>query len=83
MERNEIMSVLQETILQVIDKAEDSQIIESASLIDDFGADSLQVVEVVSRTMRRLKIRVRRTELSKPKNIGELVDLFEAAQQSA
>ena len=43
----------------------------------EFGADSLEAVEVASRTMKQLKIRVPRTELSKAKTIGELLDMFE------
>ncbi len=52
---------------------------ESSSLVADFGADSLQVVEIVSRTMRQLRIRLPRTAMASAKNIGELLDLLEQA----
>jgi acyl carrier protein len=42
----------------------------------DLGANSLDIVEVVSRTMRELKIKVPRAELSRLDNIDELVDLL-------
>jgi acyl carrier protein len=43
----------------------------------DMGADSLQIVEVVSRSMKELKVKVPRTELSRAQNLGDLLDLFE------
>jgi acyl carrier protein len=43
----------------------------------DYGADSLEMVEVVSRSMKELRIKVPRTELSKASNLKELVDIFE------
>ena len=55
------------------------EIDESSSLIADFGADSLQVVEVVSRTMRQLRIRVSRTAMVGARNISDLLSLFEQA----
>jgi acyl carrier protein/polyketide biosynthesis acyl carrier protein len=37
------------------------------------------MVEVVSRSMKQLKIKVQRTELSTAKNLKQLLDLFEKA----
>jgi acyl carrier protein len=45
----------------------------------DLGADSLQVVEVVSRSMKELRLKVPRTELSRARNLRDLIDLFEKA----
>ena len=42
----------------------------------DYGANSLDLVEVVSRSMRQLKVKVPRSELNKLENIEQLVDLF-------
>ena len=42
----------------------------------DYGANSLDIVEVVSHTMRELRVKVPRTELSKLTNIDDLVDLL-------
>jgi acyl carrier protein len=50
----------------------------------DLGANSLDIVEVVSRTMRELKIKVPRAELSKLDDIDGLVDLLhEVAMKQA
>jgi acyl carrier protein len=48
----------------------------------DFGADSLEVVEVTSRSMKQLGLRVPRSDLVKVSNIGELADAFVRASQS-
>ncbi|MGH3466577.1 MAG: phosphopantetheine-binding protein [Thermocrispum sp.] len=61
----------------VVEGARGREITGEMSLRDDFGADSLEVVEVVSRSMKQLRIRVPRTELAKAANIKELVDVFE------
>jgi acyl carrier protein len=45
----------------------------------DLGADSLQIVEVVSRSMKELRLKVPRTDLSRASNLRDLVDLFEKA----
>ena len=43
----------------------------------DYGADSLEIVEVVSRSMKELRIKVPRTELSGARSLKDLLDLFE------
>jgi acyl carrier protein len=42
----------------------------------EYGASSLDIVEVVSTSMRQLRIRIPRTALADLKNINDLVDLF-------
>ena len=47
----------------------------------ELGANSLDIVEIVSVSMRELKIKVPRSELSKLTNIGGLVELlYQVAQ---
>jgi acyl carrier protein len=45
----------------------------------DYGANSLDLVEVVSRSMRELKVKIPRAELNKITDIQGLVELFETA----
>jgi acyl carrier protein len=66
-------------IREIIEGAKDVEITESQSM-RDMGADSLEIVEVVSRSMKQLKIKVPRTELSAATNLKELLDLFEKFQ---
>ncbi|MBP2323427.1 acyl carrier protein [Kibdelosporangium banguiense] len=74
--REGIFAVITKNIATVIEGAEGLEVTETASM-KDFGADSLEMVEVVSRSMKELRIKVPRTELSKASNLKELVDIFE------
>ena len=76
MTRTEILTVLKANLSKIVEAARGKEIDEAQSM-KDYGADSLEVVEVASRTMKELKLRVPRTELSKAKTIGEFVDLLE------
>lgn len=42
----------------------------------DHGANSLELVEIVSRTMRELSVKVPRVRLNRVTNIDELADEF-------
>ncbi len=79
MKRDEIMNVVKSNIALVIEGTEGREIVESDSM-EDYGADSLEIVEVVSRAMKQMKLKVPRTELSTAKNLSDLLDLFENAQ---
>ena len=79
MSRSDIFTALESNMKMIIDGIEDQEISETNSMVNDFGADSLEVVEVISRTQKQLKIKVPRTELSRVNNIKELIDLFEKA----
>ncbi len=76
MDRTQVFDVIKSNIRLVIEGTETKDINESDSMLD-YGADSLEIVEVVSRSMKELKIKVPRTELSTATNLRELVDLFE------
>ncbi len=57
---------------------------DPAKSMKDMGANSLDIVEVVSCTMRDLKIKVPRTELAQLANVNDLVDLlFKVAGEKA
>ncbi len=79
MTREEIFQVVLGNVQTVIEGAKGQQITEKNSM-RDYGADSLEIVEVVSRSMKQLKIKVPRTQLSDARNLGDLVSLFEQAQ---
>lgn len=79
MTRDEIFEVLKSNMFKIVEGSRDVPIAESASM-KDYGADSLEMVEVVSRSMKQLRIKVQRTDLSTAKNLKELLDLFEKAQ---
>lgn len=78
MPRNEIFAVIQDNMRAIIEGVDGQEIAEAHSM-RDFGADSLEIVEVVSRSMKQLKIKVPRTELLEANNLKDLVDIFERA----
>lgn len=83
MERQLVLDTLSTQMRTIVRGIGDRPIREEDSLVTGFGADSLQVVEILSRTMRQLGVKVRRTELSTARNIGELVTLFTRAAPPA
>lgn len=78
MNREEVMGVLKSHILDQLEgEIEDGDIDPEKSMLD-LGANSLDVVEIVTNTMRELKIKIPRDELAKIKNINGLVDAMTA-----
>ena len=64
MTKEEVFEVLKENILdQLEDEVEEDDIVMNKSMMD-LGANRLDVVEIVSNTMRALKIKVPREELN-------------------
>lgn len=78
MTRTEIFDVVKDNFRLVVGELPEGGLAETSSMAD-YGADSLQIVEVVSRSMKQLKLKVKRTELSEARNLGDLIDLFERA----
>ncbi|MEM7127320.1 MAG: phosphopantetheine-binding protein [Chloroflexota bacterium] len=81
MERTEILNTIIRNIKQNIDGLDDTTIDPQESMAA-YGASSLDIVEVVSVSMRQLRIKIPRTALADVQNIDGLVDLF-AAKVSA
>lgn len=74
--RQEIFSVIQANMRAILSGVDGQEIVEDKSM-RDYGADSLEMVEVVSRSMKQLQIKVPRSKLVPVSNLGELVDAFE------
>lgn len=76
MTKNEVFGVLKKYILeQLEDEVEESEIVITKSMLD-LGANSLDIVEIVSNTMRELEIKVPRDELGKINTMEGLVDIM-------
>ena len=75
MTKEEVIAVIKE---QIVDNLDDVNIedIDPNKSMKDYGANSLDIIEVVSCAMRELKIKVPRSELSDINTIGELADKF-------
>ena len=78
MTREEIFAVIKSYIYEIIAGAQGKEILETNSM-RDFGSDSLEAVEVVSRSMKQLRIKVPRTELLEVHDLEGLLDVFEKA----
>ncbi len=79
MDRAQILNVVKKHILENVEDLKESDLDPKRSL-KDFGANSLDIIEVVSCSMRELNIKIPRSELAEIKSIDELVDKFMANQ---
>jgi len=80
MDREQIATVVCKHLIEVVGDLKPSDI-DMARSMKDFGANSLDIVEVVSCAMRELKVKVPRSELGKLTNMNGLVDLLHASLQ--
>lgn len=80
MTRDHVLSIVRKHLASAVDglKAED---IDPGRSMKEFGCNSLDIVEVVSASMRELKVKVPRAELNKLTNIDGLVDLLTKTAQ--
>ena len=65
--------------LQTLVDAEDPDVIDPAQSMKDYGINSLDIVEIVSHSMRALRVKIPRSELGHITNIDGLVDVLHAS----
>lgn len=75
MDKAKIIEVIKKNILANLEDVKEEDINPQKSM-KDYGADSLDIIEVVSCSMRELNIKIPRSELTDIKNIDELADKF-------
>ena len=81
--REKVLETVKEHLVDTIEELEGVEIDPSRSM-KDLGANSLDIVEVVSCSMRDLKIKVPRSELNSLENMNQLVDLlYKTAKEKA
>ena len=73
--KEEITEIVKGHLMDNVEDLDDKDF-DPAKSMKDMGANSLDIVEVVSCTMRELKLKVPRSELSKLTNVEELVNLL-------
>jgi acyl carrier protein len=78
MTRDEILAVVRKHLAAILDGV-DAASIDPQRSMKDYGANSLDIVEVVSAAMRELRVKVPRAELSKLTNLDGLVELLHSA----
>lgn len=74
----EVFQIVKKHLVEICEEIDPSAVVPGVSM-KDLGASSLDIVEVVSCSMRELRVRVPRSELSKIKDIGGLVELLHRA----
>jgi len=82
MTRADVLAVVAKHLASAVDEL-DAATIDPRKSMKDYGANSLDIVEVVSGAMREMKVKVPRTELNKLTDIDGLVDLLHASKQGA
>ncbi len=75
MTRQAIQAVINKHIMEISEDIQEAQIDPSRSM-KDLGLNSLDIVEIVSCSMRELKVKIPRSELSKLTNLDALVDIL-------
>lgn len=68
-----VLTQLRRTVMPL-----EGQAIDTSLSMKDLGANSLDIVEVVSGSMRTLRIRIPRSELEHLTNVAGLIDLLYA-----
>lgn len=75
MNKEQIVEVITRNLIENLDDIDPATINPEGSM-RDYGANSLDIIEVVSCSMRELKIKVPRSELADVQNINQLADKF-------
>jgi polyketide biosynthesis acyl carrier protein len=71
----DVIQVIKSNIVDNLDDIEQGSIDVSKSM-KDYGANSLDIIEVVSSSMRELNIKIPRSELADITTIDQLADRF-------
>ena len=82
MTRADVLTVVAKHLASAVDEL-DAAAVDPSKSMKEYGANSLDIVEVVSGAMRELKVKVPRSELNKLTNIDGLVDLLYESKQGA
>ena len=80
--REQIAAVIKKHAIDTIDGLT-GEAIDSAQSLADVGASSLDLVEIVSASMRELKVKVPRSELMLIESVTDLTDLLHKHSQKA
>lgn len=75
MTRDEVVAIIRKYVVEYIEDVQYEDL-EFADSFRDFGANSLDMLEVVTASMRELNIKVPRAELAEIETIEDLADQF-------
>ena len=77
----DVFEIVKSNLTEIVEEIDPTTVTREASM-KALGASSLDIVEVVSCSMRQLRVRIPRSELSTLKDIGGLVDLLHTTVQA-
>lgn len=77
MERDEIMEKVKAVIVEQLN-VDEGDVVEDASFIDDLGADSLDIVELVMALEEEFGISIPDEEAENIKTVGDAIAFIEA-----
>lgn len=77
----DVFEIVKSNLTEIVEEIDPEAVTREASM-KALGASSLDIVEVVSCSMRQLRVRIPRSELSTLTNIGGLVDLLHTTVQA-
>ena len=75
MDKNHILDVIKKNVLENVDEITEEELDPQKSM-RDYGANSLDIIEIVSGSMRELNIKIPRAELTEIQNMNELAEKF-------
>lgn len=75
MTKEKVIEIIKKNIVENLDDL-DIESIDPQKSMKDYGANSLDMIEVVSCSMRELSIKIPRAELADIENIDQLADKF-------
>jgi acyl carrier protein/polyketide biosynthesis acyl carrier protein len=75
MDKAQVIAVIKKNILKNLEDVKEGDIDPQKSM-KDYGANSLDIIEVVSCSMRDLNIKIPRSELTDIQNIDQLAQKF-------
>ena len=73
--KTDVLNAIKSNLLLVVEDFDDASFDPAKSMLD-LGANSIETVEIVSRTMRDLRVKVPRARLNNVQNIDQLADEF-------
>lgn len=73
MDRKEIMEKVKKIISEKLG-IEEEKVVEEAKLIDDLGADSLDLVDLIMDLENEFNVKVDDSDIEKISTVGEVVD---------
>ena len=77
MNENETFDLLKKLIVELLE-VDESEVVREASLADDFNADSLDIIELITAVEDAFKIEIPDDDVEKMRTVKDALDYIEA-----